>query len=186
MTKTKLESYMRARNKLIVALLLPFLWLVACAPKVVGIYNPNQLKTKPKTFYVYGIEELKSLPEEEQKLNAQLVEIISSDLTRKGLKQSALADIYVSFIINVHSSQESREQPMNYWDYRYNNNYLFSPNISTRNYKEGVFIIDIKNQDNKLVWQGNKTFKLSSRESVREILPELCTEVINSFDLAKL
>lgn len=170
---------------MIAGLFIPFLWLGACAPKVVGIYNPNQLKAKPKTFYVYGIEELKSLSEQEQKLNTQLVEIISTDLTRKGLKQSALADIYISFIINVHSSQESREQPMNYFDYRYNN-YLFPTNISTQNYKEGVFIIDIRNQDNKLVWQGNKTFKLSSRESVREILPELCEEVINSFDLTRL
>ena len=178
---------MRVRNKWATGLLLVVSGLFGCAPQVVGIYNSDQVKIEPKTFYVYGIEDVKSLSDAEKQLNKRLVDIINDDLEMKGLKKSSLADIYVSFMVNVHTSQETRETPINSYNYRYYNyNYLNPYNSSTQNYKEGVFIIDVKNQDNKLVWQGNKTFKLKSRDSVQEVLPVICAEVINSFDLNRL
>ena len=61
--------------------------------------------------------------------------------------------------------------------------YPSSYDYSTQSYKTGVFIVDIKNSRGKLVWQGSKTFKLKSKQSVQATLPEICQEVIAAFDI---
>ena len=52
-----------------------------------------------------------------------------------------------------------------------------------QNYKEGVLIIDVKNNDGRLIWQGSKTFKTRSKHNISESLPEICREVITAYDL---
>jgi len=129
----------------------------------------------PKTFGVFAAEDYASLSEANKKLAGQLKSIISKGLELKGLRGSALPDLYVSYLINVHTSSETQRDNYNpYNRYNYNSYY----NYSTRNYKEGVLIIDVKNDDQKLVWQGSKTFKVSSKQSISELLPEICREVI--------
>lgn len=163
--------------------------LASCAPKVVGIYNAEVLKSTPKSFHVYSIDEVKSLSEEEQEFDQKLISIITKNLISKGLKESSLPELYVSYMISVHSSEEVKDTNPNRYDpyYRYYNySYIDPLRIDTRTYKQGVLIIDIKNDDNKLVWQGSKSFKLSSRKSSKEELIVICQEIIALFDPAQL
>ena len=155
------------------------LLLTGCATKVVSIYNFDAVNKNLNTFWVHPTSEHVSLSVENQKLDSQLQSIINNSLTLKGLKASALPDIYVSYIVNVHTSSETQQN--NYSPYsRYNYDYFY--NYSTRNYKEGVLIIDIKNDNGKLIWQGSKTFKIRSKESLQEILPEICREIITTYN----
>ena len=160
-------------------LILSFL-LTNCSTKVVGIYNYNVTHKKPDTFLVYSAGEYTSLSPDNEDLDSQLQQIISNSLLLKGLKNSSIPDIYVSYIISVNTSSETqRNNNSPYTRYYYD----YSYNYSTRNYKEGVLIIDIKNDDNKLIWQGSKTFKVKSKQSVEELLPEICREIMTAYNI---
>jgi hypothetical protein len=162
-----------------------FLLLAGCSAKVVGIYNPGSLEATPKTFYVYFPEAEDSFSPERQKLDQQLVEIISQSLTGKGLTKSSIPDLYVSFIISVHTTEEFNQNNMNPYDfrYRYYNYGFYDPTLfNSQSYKEGVLIIDIKNGENILVWQGSKSFKLNARKSSSDELLDSCLEIMAAFD----
>jgi hypothetical protein len=150
--------------------------LVSCATKVVGIYNPEVAQTKPKTYGVYAVDDYASISEDNKKLDNRLQSIIGKDLELKGLKESALPDIYVSYIISIHTSSETRQDEYNTYN-RYNYNSPYNQ-YTTRNYKEGVLIIDVRNEDQKLIWQGSKAFKVGSKQSIGELLPGICNEII--------
>jgi len=162
-------------------LLVIFIYLLSgCATKVVSIYNYDIANNKPNTFLIIPASESASLSDDNKKLDKNLHAIISNGLELKGLKNSAIPDLYVSYIISVHTSSETQQD--NYS--RYNRYYYSDPfNYSTRNYKEGVLIIDVKNDDGKLIWQGSKTFRIRSKQSVEELLPEICLEIITAYNI---
>ena len=164
-----------------ICLLVIFIFLLSgCATNVVSIYNYDIANIKPNTFLILPANEPASLSAENKKLDSQLQTIINNGLEFKGLKNSAIPDLYVSYIINVHTSSETQED-----NYSRSNRYYYSYpyNYSTRNYKEGVLIIDVKNDDGKLIWQGSKTFKIRSKQSVEELLPEICQEIIATYNI---
>jgi hypothetical protein len=171
-----------ARN----SILLIFAFLITgCAPKVVGIYNDSAFKKNQRTFIVLNPKRDNSLPGEKKLLDDRLNDIITTSLENKGLKTSSLPDLYVSYMASVYNTSETTSNNNNYNNPYSRNNYMYqSPyDYSTTSYKTGVFIIDIKNSQNKLVWQGSKTFKLKSKQSVQATLPEICREVIMAFDI---
>lgn len=178
---------MRGRkSRILLSVLVGF--LTSCAPKVVGIYNSEVLKSTPTSFHVYSTDEVKALSEEEQEFDQKLTSVIVKNLLSKGLIESSLPDLYISYMISVHSSEETNEANPNRYDrYRYNNYSYNDPmRMDTRSYKQGVLIIDIKNDDNKLVWQGSMSFKLSSKKSSKEELLLTCQEIIGSFEPPQL
>lgn len=153
--------------------------LSGCSTKVVSIYNSTVANNKARTFFIEQTNEYASLSTDNQKTDGLLQTEISKSLGLKGLEMSSVPDLYVSYIINVHTS--SKTQQDNYSPYnRYN--YYYPYNYSTSNYKEGVLIIDIKNDEGKLIWQGSKTFKIRSKRSVEESLPEICREIIAAYN----
>ena len=158
-----------------------FIFLLSgCATKVVSIYNSDIANNKPNTFLIIPASESTSLSADNKKLDSKLLTVIRNGLELKGLKDSAIPDLYVSYIISVHTSSETQQDSYS----RYNRYYYSYPyNYSTRNYKEGVLIIDIKNDDGKLIWQGSKTFKIRSKQSVEELLPEICREIIMAYNI---
>ena len=169
--------------------LLGLLILAGCATNVVGIYNPGSLSSVPSTFHVFSPDEEDSSSPQKQKIDQQFVDIITAGLEARGLNKSSLPDIYVSFMINVHTSEDLNQNNINPYDYRYRyyNYGYYDPNrFNSQSYKEGVFIIDIRNADNKLVWQGSKSFKLSARRSSTEELLVACREIIADFDPARI
>ena len=163
------------------SLLILTLWFLAgCATNVASIYNYEVAKKKPATFLLHH-SEYDTLSTDNKNLDNELFAIINKNLKQMGLKQSALPDLYVSYIIKVHTSTESPRN--NYYNnYNYVNRFNSPHNYSTQNYKEGVLIIDIKNNDGRLIWQGSKTFKIRSKHNIRESLPEICQEVITAYD----
>lgn len=168
-------------------MILIFLLLASCSPNVVGIYNPGSLKSTPTSYHVYSSDEIELRSEKEQEFDQKLVNIIAQNLDSKGLENSSLPDIYISFIINVHSTEETQQTNYNSYDYRYNNNRYYDPyRYESQSYKQGVLIIDVKNADNKLVWQGSGSFKLSAKKSSREELLARCLEIISSYDPKKI
>ena len=171
-----------------IAFLAVLLFLSACSAKVIGIYNLEVVKTVPKTFHIYLPDELKSLSEQEKETDQKLAAIIRQDLLSKELKESSIPDLYISYIINVHSSQEINQPSYSRYDYyRYYNYGYYDPSrLNTKTYKQGVVIIDIRNQENKLVWQGSKSFKLSSKKNSRDELNTIFQEIIASFNPQEL
>ena len=156
------------------------LMLSACATKVVSIYNHDVTNKNPNSFLVNPASENASISVANRKLDSLLQTVISQSLGLKGLKVSALPDLYVSYVIDVHTSSETKQD--NYSPYnRYSYNYPYD--YSTRNYKEGLLIINIKNNRRKLIWQGSKTFKIRSKQSVEELLPKICREIMIAYDI---
>ncbi|MEN8248480.1 MAG: DUF4136 domain-containing protein [Bacteroidota bacterium] len=172
---------MKLKSSLI---LLVVIGITSCSPRVVGIYNEG-VGRNAKSFMVVLPEEEKELSEEQVRLDKKIQQIIENSLTNKGLKNSLLPELYVSYIISVHTASDTQGYDYtnynryNYYNY-YNNPYTFRTTSHT--HKEGVFIIDIRNEDNKLVWQGSREFRLRSKEGIPDVLPEICSEVIVEFD----
>lgn len=163
--------------------IISFLIMTSCSSRVVGIYNPGSLSGKPQSFHVYTTDRKGENTLEKEKFDRQIINIISENLVAKGLKKSSLPDLYVSFIISVHSSEELNQTAYSPFDYRFNYYGYYDPmRFNSRTYKQGVLIIDIRNADNKLVWQGSKSFKLSARNSSTEELLISCREIIAEFD----
>ena len=159
------------------------LFMASCSSQVVGIYNPGSLTRPPQSFHVLVDHKDSNVSAEQQQFDERLIDIITSSLESKGLKQSSLPDLYVSFIISVHSSEEINETAYSPYDYRFRYyNYYDPTRFNSRTYKEGILIIDIRNLDNQLVWQGSKSFKLSARNSSTDELITSCREIIAEFD----
>jgi hypothetical protein len=166
------------RVKHFLFIMLPLLF-TGCAATVVSIYNSDIGNNQPTTYLLQALEE-DSLSEENKKLNDELIAVINKSFQQKGLKPSALPDLYISYLISVHTSSETQR---NNYNSNYSNYYNPSSNYSTNNYKEGVLIIDVKNSDSKLVWQGSKTIKVRSRHYVGEYLPEVCREILTYYNI---
>jgi hypothetical protein len=167
-------------------LILGLFSLASCASRVVGIYNPGSLNGPPKTFHVYATKDEGKVAAEKQEFDQQLMTIIAETLESKNLKKSSLPDLYVSFIISVHSTEELNQTAFSPYDYRFRYyNYYDPMRFNSQTYKQGVLIIDIRNADNKLVWQGSKSFKLNARNSSTEELFTSCREIITEFDPAQ-
>ena len=115
------ERIRRINLSLVVAL-----FAASCSPSVVGIYNTGIVKKQPNTFYVYSPDEAKALSEKEKLFNEQLVSIIKEVLESKNLSYSSLPDLYVSYMINVHRTQETNQTNYNQFDQnQYYNSLLY-------------------------------------------------------------
>ena len=167
--------------------LLIFFWLFAgCATRVASIYNYSVADGNFQTFTVVPPAERSSQTPENKLFDQRLQDIITTSLENKGLQTSALPDLYVSYTISVYSTSETTSNYNNPYGHNYYNSYYYpsSFDYTTRTYKTGVFLINIKNSRGKLIWQGSKTFKLKSKESVQVRIPEICREVIEVFSLS--
>jgi uncharacterized protein DUF4136 len=171
---------MRVRTSILIIMV----WLFSgCATKVVSIYNSRAGVKSPRTFLVRTARERTVLSEENQQLDSLLQSIITNNLKHKGLKVSAIPDLYVSYLINTHSATEVSDTYNNaYYGYNYYT-YPTYYDFNARTYKEGVFIIDIKNNNDVLIWQGSKTFKVRSKLSIQDLLPDICREVIDTYKI---
>ena len=171
---------MKVKNSIFIILI----WLItSCSTKVVGIYNNAAFKKGQRTFIVQLPRESKPSSDKNKILEDRLQDIITTNLENNGLSTSSLPDLYVSYMISVYNTSETTNNNHNNLYSRSNYMYPSSYDYSTQSYKTGVFIIDIKNSRGKLVWQGSKTFKLKSKQSVQATLPEICQEVIEAFDI---
>lgn len=157
--------------------------LSSCATKVASIYNQDVNVAGFHSFLVKLPASKSSLSEENKFLDDRLQQLITVSLVNKGLTTSSLPDLYVSYFINVYSTSETSNNNYGspYLPYSY---YPNSFDYTTRTYKTGVFIIDIKDSKGMLVWQGSKSFKFRSKQPVSEVVTNVCREVIEAFMVA--
>jgi len=161
------------------SLLIIFFWLsTSCATKVVSTDNFSVAPIEPKTFLIRPAYNYSSLSVENRQLDQQLHQIIESALMKKGLVVASEPDYYVSYLVNVYLSSEMRNDD-NYPYCGYD--FMYPHYFSTVENEEGVLIIDLKNHDGELVWQGTKQFNLTNVEEVRKILPVICRKIIKTY-----
>lgn len=162
------------------SLLITLFWLSAsCATQVVNTDNFDVTPDEPMTFLIQPTYNYESLSPENQQLDKQLQEIITTGLMKKGLSIAATPDLYVTYLINIYSTSEMRndsDYPYCGYDFMYPSNYLASE------YEEGVLIIDLKNHAGALVWQGTKPFNLTSIQDVQDMLPNICRKIIKTYN----
>lgn len=182
-TKKKLKNFTKVKFSILILTLYLF---TGCASNVVSIYNA-EIK-RPKTYIIKLPNTVTSSDDKNTGLDSLLQQIIGHSLKSKGIQPSSLPDLYVSYTISIHSSSESQNKEYNPYSrntYLNNsrNNYRVADRntYSTHTYKEGVLIINIKNKRGKLHWQGSNTFKLKSKLSIEDVLPEICQEIIDAY-----
>ncbi len=157
--------------------------LGGCSEQVLTFYNQSLANEAYRSFMVTAPEEDNEMPPQAALLDKQLRAIITTDLLNKGFAESALPDLYVSYFVSTQATTEttsSRANPYGY-PYSYGYGYPYSPydyNTTTREYKTGVLVIEIKNAAGKLVWQGSKAFKVRSKETLAAVLPAVCKEIM--------
>ena len=110
---------MRLKVKL---LSMAIIFLLGCSPRVVGIYNEGVGKNA-KTFMILLPDKKTELTEENIRLDEQLQEIIKNSLGDKGLEPSRLPDLYLSYMINVHTASDTQHDNYNFNRFNYYNYY---------------------------------------------------------------
>ena len=162
-----------------------YVWIIllmACGgTRVVSFYNPTYERNKYKSFTIRENYDHDKLSREHQKLDSLILDEVRKGFLSLGYKESSLPDLYVTFQINLNTTSETHTERNYYSGYNY---YGYSPypyNIYTTNYKEGVVILEVRNDNNKLVWQGSKDFKVKKGKETSELLIETIGEIARSF-----
>ena len=162
------------------SLLIILIWLSAsCATKVVSTDNFSIAPKEPLTFLIHPADNYASLSAGNKKLDLELQQVLTDGLIKKGLIVAAEPDLYVEYLVNVYSSPEVRS------DYNYpycGSNFMYPKTYTVVNNKEGVLIIDLKNNQGEIVWQGTKPFNIISIQEVQEMLPDICRKIIRTYN----
>lgn len=167
---------MKVKNSILIILL----WLsYSCASKVVSSGDFSIVPDEPKTFLIHPANDYTTLSQENQQLDEKLHQVITTGLIDKGLNTAATPDLYISYLVNVYTTSEVRnEEAYPYCGY----NFMYPYYYSATEYEEGVLIIDFKNHDGDLVWQGIKPFSFTNILEVQRKLPELCRKIIKTYN----
>ena len=167
-------------NKWFVKICFGFLFVLAgCASsRVVSFYFEDEGQIHFKTFSFYK-RDVAALNPTQVRMDSLIESTISEGLISKGYKLDYPSDAYVSFQITTGNTSSSQVSNPYYYRRTY---YPYYPNdVSVTNYKEGIFLIEIYNQKDKLIWQGSKTFKERSSKDIKLILLQDAAEIIGSF-----
>lgn len=152
-------------------------FLAACSSsKVISFYVVEEQSINFESFSFYT-RNLKDLRPQQKELDSLIELSISTELIRKGFKKRDFADVYVSYKISLGtSSTASVERPRYSSPVYYPNN-----NVNTTHYKEGVLLIEISTKDDKLLWQGSKSFKVGKSTNTRLLLLDYAQEITGNF-----
>lgn len=152
-----------------------------CSTKVISFYVEDEPKIEFDTFSFYK-REVSELNEEQSKLDSLLQLTIENTLIEKGYTKSYPSDVYIGFSITTGTSSTTQSpydiRYPNYSPYNRYGNYYYT---TTTQYKEGVFLIELYNRDDKLIWQGSKTFKVRSSVPIKDMLLQNATEIMSVF-----
>ena len=150
--------------------------LGACSSSVKSFYVVDEDKIDFDTFSFYALNN-ENLRPKQRRLDRLIEMTIYQVLTEKGFTQKNYPDTYISYKISLGTSATSnidRHQP-------YRSYYYPEYNISTTQYKEGLLLIELYTKDDRLLWQGSKTFKVGKSKNTELLLLEMAKEVISAF-----
>lgn len=152
--------------------------LSACTSGVNSFYVVDESKIQFDSFSFYEREK-QSLNSKKVKLDSLIEELISKQLIIKGYNKSFPSDVYLSYKIISDKTYKTHT------DYNYPGSSIY--NNATPNYynvterKEGIFMIEVFDQDDKLLWQGSKEFKVNKSTNTIALLENYIEKIIASF-----
>jgi hypothetical protein len=165
-------------------------WFVACSPafQVQQDYDRSVNLKQFKTFRVEAERNITDDPLLGSDLNRRrITDAVTQAMEAKGYRiDESNPDLVVRYLTDVKERQQVRSNnnmsPMWWWHGPMNNN------ISTYNYEEGRFIVNIyQNNANKMVWQGWASGKLKApnkREDRSEMMQNIIQDILYTFPQA--
>lgn len=153
-----------------------FLFARCTASKVVSFYIEDENNIHFQTFSFYK-RDIKNLSPEQARLDSLLEQTITEGLKAKGYSKRYPSDVYVSLSITSSNTSSSDVNSPSY----YRRTYYPYYDVNITQYKEGVFLIEIHNQNDKLIWQGSKTFKVRNSKDTNQLLLQYASEIVGSF-----
>jgi len=154
--------------------------LTACSSHVISFYVVDEPAIQFEYFSFYDRDTEKLRPQ--QKSLDSLIELsISNVLVSKGFKEQRSSDVYVSYSITLGTSSTSNVDNQHFRPYSNRAFSRYNYNVTTTNYKEGVLLIELWSKEEKLLWQGSKSFKVRKSINTRELLVSYATEITASF-----
>jgi len=153
-----------------------FVLLSACSSKIVSFYVVDEHKIKLSSFSFYE-RKTNILSLEQLKIDSLIEQQISQVLLNKGFENQSKSDIYIGYSITLGTTSTSNLENNRF----YNHNYYSYQNVNTTLYKEGVMLIEIFDEQDKLLWQGSKTFKARKSIATKELLIEYAKDITSAF-----
>ena len=156
-----------------------FLFVAACSSsKVVSFYVESESQVKFKTFSFYK-RNTSNLNARQIRLDSLIENIISDKLKSKGYLLSYPSEAYVSF--QITASNTSTSEVNNPYYYRRTYYPYYNNDVTVTQYKEGVFLIELYDQNDKLIWQGSKSFKERDSKNIEQLLLQNAAEITDVF-----
>lgn len=159
--------------------------LSACSSRVISFYVVEENKIQFKTFSFYARSK-QNLNPQKVRLDSLIEELISYQLIMNNYKKEYPSDVYIAYkfisdkTFNTHTDYSP---PLNQANYTFDNPNL--PNNSNFYYvteqKEGVFMIEIFDNNDKLIWQGSKSFKLNKSTDTKELFQKYVEQIVATF-----
>ncbi len=156
------------------------IFLVSCSPKVTSFYVVDENQIHVETFSFYAREQ-QDLNLQKAELDSLIEKAITQKLINKGYVKTYPSNIYVSYKIMSDKTFKTHTQGT------YNpvvpnfNNMPYDNFIYITEHKEGILIIEFYNENDKLLWQGSKSFKVRKSINTQELLIMYAKEITASF-----
>lgn len=164
----------------LISYLIILVFLNSCSSSTISFYVVDESSIEFETFSFYAREKLNSKKIE---LDSLVESLITTQLVTKGYKKSYPSEMYLSYKIISDKTYKTHTDTNNYLGpSNYNNatpNYYY---VTER--KEGVFMIEMFNQEDKLLWQGSKAFKVNNSTDTKVLLEKYIEKIMASFKLA--
>lgn len=150
----------------------------ACSTSVKSFYVVDENKIAFDTFSFYARND-DNLRPKQQELDSLIELSVSEVLIEKGFSKANYPEAYLSYKITLGTSSTTSIDQYQ----RYGSNYYPGYNTNTTHYKEGVLLIEIYSKDDKLLWQGSKSFKVGKSKNTQLLLLEMAREITSAFKL---
>ena len=147
--------------------------------KVISFHNDEFDLSSIKTFAIRVTHDRERLTEAQQQVDSILLETIMRQMRSRGYEPSKAPDVFVSYEVSINSKSESRVNEPSYYSRRYYSPYDYS--VTTYNYTQGMILVEVKNSEGRLIWQGSKDFKVKKNVSTQELLRQSIIEIIANY-----
>ena len=161
---------------LILSLLVAVFLFNSCAPNTISFYLEDESKVNFNSYSFYA-RDVNNLKPQQRQLDSLIELTISNELTKKGFEKKSSSDVYLNYKISIGTSSSASIERQ-----RYNNTVYFpEQQVNTSHYKEGVLLVEIYSNEDNLLWQGSKKFKVGKSSNTPLLLLEYAEEIMHSF-----
>ncbi len=159
------------------------LLVTQCKTRTISFYVVDKDKLSFSTFDFYA-KDTEGLTPRQQTTDSLLQHTITQVLQSNGYRQASPAQVYIAYQLttgmatNINSTTNyAHNSPYRYNPYPY----LYDQPAYRTDYKEGVFIIELYSNQDKLLWQGSQSFKVKPGSETQPLLVSLAHNIMESF-----